>query len=301
MKKTIPVIVGAAGNVGFSTATVLRAAGVPVHAIVRNEAKAAALGALGCAIATADLRDPESLARAFADAHAVQVIVPVPFADQDAPGEMRRWSENLATALERARPDILLAISDYGAHVPDDIGMPTIFHALEARLRKLDMQKIFLRSAEHMETLGGLVPIATASGLVPTMHARTDKAFATVSARDVGAIAAKLLLRPGADDARVVHAEGPRRYSANDVAATFAQLLGRDVTATSMPRAQWSEALSRRLGPSATKLIVDVYDAHNRGGLIDIEPRGEVRRGPTELADVLRPFTQAPRAAERRP
>lgn len=48
------------------------------------------------------------------------------------------------------------------------------------------------------------------------------------------------------------------------------------------------------LSASAAELVVDVYDAHNRGGLIDVEPNmGGVRHGTTELIDALRPFVPA--------
>lgn len=48
-------IVGAAGNVGYSTSSALRRAGVPVRAILRDRTKAARLSDIGCEIATADL------------------------------------------------------------------------------------------------------------------------------------------------------------------------------------------------------------------------------------------------------
>jgi hypothetical protein len=104
-------------------------------------------------------------------------------------------------------------------------------------------------------------------------------------------IAADLLLRPNAEiGEQVVHAEGPRRYSANDVAAALSQLLGRTITAQASPRSQWQKGLERAVSPGIAKLLVETYDAHNNGGLIDVEPHREVRRGNTGLIDALRPF-----------
>ncbi|MGO8484613.1 hypothetical protein AB9F39_35530, partial [Rhizobium leguminosarum] len=52
-------------------------------------------------------------------------------------------------------------------------------------------------------------------------------------------------------DLQFVHAEGSRRYSANDVAVALSQLLGRIVTAQAVPRLQWQENFERFLSESA--------------------------------------------------
>lgn len=288
-------IVGAAGKVGYSTSLALREAGVPVRAVLRDETKASRLRAIGCEIALADLRDPVALGRALAGADAVQVILPPPLRAEDASAEMRQIVDSMVAALEQAGPRQVLAISDYGAHVEKDVGMPTLFRFFEQRLCQLGMPKVLLRSAEHMEGWGAFLPVAVASGVLPSLHHPVDMEFPTVSAADVGLMAADLLLRPeSGTGVRIVHAEGPRRYSAADVAAAVSQLLGRAITAVPLPRSQWQESLERGLSASAAKLVVDVYDAHNAGGLIDVEPgRGEVRRGAMGLVDALRPLVPA--------
>lgn len=288
-------ILGASGKIGYSTSLRLREAGVPVRAILRDATKASRLSEIGCDVALADLQDPAALGRAIANAEAVQVILPPPLRAQDAAGEMRRSIESLAEALERSRPNRMLAISDYGAHVGEGVGMPAMFHVFEERLRQLEMPKVLLRSAEHMEGWGLVIPAAVATGILPSLHHPVERPFATVSAPDVGVIAADLLLRPSAGaNEEVIHAEGPRRYSATDVAAALSQLLGRTVTAQALPRAQWQESLERVLSASAANLLVELYDAHNKGRLIDVEPnKGEVRYGATSLIDALRPLVHA--------
>jgi len=284
------VIVGAGGKVGHSTSSVLREAGVPVRAILRDATKAGPLRALGCEIALADLQDPGSLADALAGAQAVQVICPPAPQAEDAVGDMRRSIESVAEALKQARPDRVLAISDYGAHVTADVGMPTMFRLFEERLRRLEMPKVFLRSAEHMEGWGALVPAVLATGSLPSLHHPLERAFPTVSARDVGVMAADLLRRTSTGAEEVVHAEGPRRYSAIDVAAALSTLLGREVAAQAVPRSHWLDVLGGVVSASTAALLADLYDAQQRG-LVDVEPhRGEVRLGTTTLIDVLRPL-----------
>jgi len=288
------VILGAAGKVGFSTASALRAAGLPVRAVLRDAARADKLRAIGCDVALADLQDPAALRQAFAGAQAVQIILPPPLRAEDARAEMRRMTANMAEAIARAGPERVLAISDYGAHVDEDIGMPTVFRHFEDRLRELAMPKVFLRSAEHMEGWARSIPTAIATGILPSLHHPVERTFAAVSTGDVGRIAADFLRRPSAADVeRIVHAEGPRRYSAADVASALSQLLGRTITAQAVPREHWQEALERAVSASTAGLLVDLYDAHNKGGLIDIEPQGEVCYGTTELVEALRPFVPA--------
>ncbi|MCV9961890.1 NAD(P)H-binding protein [Pararhizobium sp. BT-229] len=282
-------IVGAAGKVGYSTSLALRKAGVAVRAILRDESKAGPLSEIGCDIALADLQDPAALGWAVANADAVQVILP-----PEGVEEMRRSIESLAEALEQARPNRVLAISDYGAHVRQDIGMPTMFRIFEERLRQLEMPKVFLRSAEHMQGWGLVIPVAVAAGVLPSFHDPVEMEFPTISASDLGLIAADLLLHPNAGtDLQVVHAEGARRYSANDVAAALSQLLGRTVTPQAVPQSQRQDSFERVLSESAAKLLVDLYDAHNKGGLVDVEPNGDVRYGATSLIDALRPLVLA--------
>ena len=282
-------ILGAAGKIGYSTSSTLRQTAVPVRAILRSTAKSDPLSAIGCDIAVADLQDPNALAQAIAGANAVQVICPpLPHIPNTA-ADMVRSIGSIMEALEKARPDLVLAISDYGAHVRDDIGMPTMFRYFEERLAELPMRKIFLRSAEHMEGWAALFPVASAISTLPSFHHPVDREFPTVSARDVGMIAADLLLRPDLEiNQRVVHVEGPRRYSAADFATAFTRLLGRGVTAEAVPRAEWFETFGRVVSPSAADLLVKLYDAHNRGGLVDVEPGGEVRYGTSDLTGALR-------------
>jgi NAD(P)H dehydrogenase (quinone) len=282
-------IVGAAGKVGYATAVALREAGMPVRAILRDAAKAGRLSEIGCETALADLQDSSALAKAIGDADVVQIILPPSPQAEDPAKEMREAIESLATALEEVRPKRVLAVSDYGAHVSHDIGMPTMCRAFEERLSKLSAHKLFLRSAEHMQGWGRTIPVAIASGILPSFHDPVDMLFPTISAPDLGLIAAELLLRPVSEkNLEIVHAEGPRRYSANDVATALSELLGKTIQAETIPRSQWEETFQRVMSASLAELLIKANDAQN-GGLVDVEPNSpNIRYGKTELIDALR-------------
>lgn len=285
-------VLGAAGNVGFATSSALREAGVPVRAIIRDPAKAGKLDAIGYEVVVADLQDPLVLATAIEGADAVQVIAPLSPHATDPAADLRRSIDSIVEAVVQARTKRLLAISDYGAHVVEDIGMPSIFHHLEARLAQLDARTVVLRSAEHMHNWARGIPAAIESGNLPTLHQSLDAEFPNIAASDRGRISAALLLEDDAESrTRIVHAEGPRRYSANDVAKVVSDLSGRPVAARTIPRPQWDEAFRSRMPASLAALLIGTNDAQNGGGLVDIEPGvRDVRHGTTDLAEALRPF-----------
>lgn len=284
-------IVGAAGKVGYATAVSLRQAGVQVRAILRNSSKEARLVEIGCEIYAADIQDSDALAAAIRGVDTVQIILPVAPEVQDTCEQMFEAIESLASAVEKTHARRVLAISDYGAHVTHDIGMPTMFHAFEERLSKLDCEAIVVRSAPHMEGWARASRLAAESGSLPSFYCPADMAFPTISAADLGRISAKLLLRSsGKRGVEIVHGEGPRRYSANDVAAALSTLLGRNIVVKIVPRQHWDEQLQRVMNRSLAELLVKTNDAQN-SGLVDVDPNsGEVFYGTTELIDALRPL-----------
>ncbi|SCB29364.1 NmrA family NAD(P)-binding protein [Rhizobium hainanense] len=287
-------ILGASGKVGRTTIAVLRKTGVPVRAILRDASKAQAFSDLGCEIAIADMHDHQALTTAFKGASAVQVICPVDIRAREADSSMRRLVNSLGEALAVAKPQTVLAISDYGAQHSSGTGVTLIFHALEARLRQLEIRLILLRSAEHMENWARLANVAAESGRLPSFYHPLTKALPTISAFDVGTIAAELLLEKHEAAARIVHAEGPNRYTPNDVAAAIASLVGREVIAQPLPETEWQATLIRAgLSEDYTRLLVELYLAHNAGRIDAEKDVGELRRGKTELTDVLRRILNA--------
>lgn len=287
------VILGASGKVGQTTARVLRQAGKQVRAVVRRTTNIEALSSYGCEIVIADIQDGDALAHAIQGASAVQVICPADTRSEDAAGRMQNSIELIVQAIEKGKPSNVLAISDYGAERPSGTGITALFHFFENRLKTLPVATTIVRSAEHMQNWANFIKIAFDAGVLLSLHHPLEKLFPTVSAFDVGTISAGLLLEPSPihGKRRVVHVEGPERYSATDVARTLSELFERDVRAQALPRNEWSNVLSRAGIPAENiSLITEVYDAHN-AGLIDAEESaGEIRRGGTRLAVALKPY-----------
>lgn len=294
------VIFGASGKVGSVTAAALRHAGKAVRAVVRDERQAQRFAAIGCETVMADLTDSQAVRSAIEGAYAVQILCPVPATDTDPEATMRYVIDVAADALHASPPVAVLALSDYGAEVPEGTGITLLYRYLEARLTPLRTRLTLLRSAEHMENWARVIPAALARGVLPSLHHPLTKTFPTVAARDVGTIAAQLLLdRDDSDDSddvdetrsdqpRIVSVEGPQRISAIDVAQVLSDVAKHTVTALALPRGEWNATLRHAgLTENHTRLIAELYDAHN-AGKIDVEAGQTERRfGATPLSEAI--------------
>ncbi|WP_206957135.1 NmrA family NAD(P)-binding protein [Trinickia acidisoli] len=288
------VVFGASGKVGGVTAATLRKAGHPVRAVVRDARQAERLAAIGCDIAVADLTDKQAVRSAIKGARAVQILCPVPVGDSHPESTMRAMIDVAADALLAYPPSAVLALSDYGAQLHKDTGITLLYHYLETRLKPLGRRLTLLRSAEHLQNWARMTATALERGVLPSLHHPLSKMFPTVSAYDVGTIAAELLLddprsdKSRSDTPRIISVEGPHRITAIQIAHALTELSGREITALELPRSEWEATLLRAgLSDNHAQLIIDVYDAHN-AGKIDVEPgQAERRFGTTPLHEAM--------------
>ena len=282
------VIFGASGNVGRATVKTLVEAGKAVRAVVHDPAHSERFARLGCEVAVCDLSDSRSIADAFEGAWAVQMLCPVPRGDANPAQTMRRTIAAVEKALRDEPPRVLLALSDYGAELPRGTGITVLFHELEQQWGGIAARTILLRSAEHMHNWARVVPRALETGKLPSFHHPLNKRFPTVAARDVGLIAAELLLEESEQPSRIVSVESEHRIDAFEVAHTLGEVSGKQIDAVAVPREAWEATLERAgLSAAHVALIVELYDAHN-AGLIDVETGAMERRfGTTSLADVF--------------
>ena len=282
------VIFGASGNVGRATVASLLEAGKSVRAVVRDRKQGAGFARLGCDVAVCDLTDSGAIERALEGAHAVQMLCPVPRGDADPAQTMRRMIDAIETALRAQPPEVLLALSDYGAELPRGTGITVLFHELEQQWSGIAARSTMLRSAEHMHNWARVMPRALETGTLPSFHQPLSKRFPTVAARDVGRVAAQLLLDESEQALRVVSVESEHRVDAFEVAQTLGRVSGRPIDAMAVPREAWERTLLLAgLSAAHIALIVELYDAHN-AGLIDVEAGATERRfGSTSLAEAF--------------
>jgi NAD(P)H dehydrogenase (quinone) len=282
------VVTGITGNVGGEVARRLLAAHLPVRGVVRDVGKGATWAARSCELCAADINDPAALSNAFKGADGVFILVPPNFDPSPDFREAIATAAALSSALEAARPKNVVYLSTIGAQASRSnlLSQHTI---IEQALRKLPVPIAFLRPAWFMENSSWEVAPAR-NGVIPCFLQPLDKSFPMVATSDVGRVAAELL-QETSNGHSVVELEGPHRVSPNEIAATFAMLLGHPVKAEVVPRDTW-ESLFKSQGMKNPTPRIQMLDGFNEGW-IEFE-HGETgsRKGNVALEAVLRNLTE---------
>jgi uncharacterized protein YbjT (DUF2867 family) len=278
-------IMGITGQIGSAIGRILLAAKQPVRAVVRDAGKGQIWADRGCEIALANIEDTASLTTAFRGAEGVFVLVPPNFDPAPEFPEARAIAAALRTALEAARPARVVYLSTIGAQASQS-NLLTQHTIIEATISELPTPITFLRPAWFMENSSWDVTPARGKGVIPSFLQPLDKAVPMVATADVGKAAAALLQETWSGH-RVVELEGPRRVTPNEIAATFAKLLGSPVRMEVVPRESW-EVLLKLQGMKNPIPRIRMLDGFNEGW-IEFE-RGEAgsKKGNESLESVLK-------------
>ena len=279
-------IMGVTGQIGSVIGRALLAAEQPIRAVVRDAGKAQVWADRGCEIALANIEDTVSLTTAFRGTEGVFVLVPPNFDPTPEFPEARAIAAALRTALEAARPARVVYLSTIGAQASQS-NLLTQHTIIEQALGELPMPITFLRPAWFMENCRWDVAPAREPGVIPSFLQPLDRPVPMVATADIGRVAAGLL-REGWSGRRVVELEGPQRVAPNEIAATFAKLLGRPVRMEAVPRESW-EDLFKSQGMKNPAPRVQMLDGFNEGW-IDFE--GDSVKGEVELETVLKDIVE---------
>ena len=278
-------VMGVTGNVGSEVARNLLAAKLPVRAVVRDASKGELWMQCGCEVATADINDSAALATAFKGAEGVFVLVPPNFDPLPEFPEARAIAEALRVALDVASPDRVVYLSTIGAQAIQS-NLLSQHTLIEQGLRTARVPITFLRPGWFMENAAWDVAPATSSGVVPSFLQPLDKPVPMVATADIGRVAAELLLETWKDH-RLVELEGPHRVTPNEIAATFARLLGRPVRMEVVPRETW-EPLFKSQGMKNPGPRARMLDGFNEGWIEFENGEAGSRKGTVSLETVLR-------------
>ena len=278
-------IMGITGQIGSVIGRSLLTAKQPVRAVVRDVGKGQIWADRGCEIALANIEDAASLTTAFRGAERVFVLVPPNFDPAPEFPEARAIAAALRTALEAARPARVVYLSTIGAQASQS-NLLTQHTIIEATISELPTPITFLRPAWFMENSSWDVAPARGQGVIPSFLQPLDKALPMVATADIGKVAAALLQETWSGH-RVVELEGPQRVTPNEIAVTFAKLLGSSVRMEVVPRESW-ETLFKSQGMKNPIPRIRMLDGFNEGW-IEFE-RGEAgsQKGNESLESVLK-------------
>jgi NAD(P)H dehydrogenase (quinone) len=278
-------VTGITGNIGGKVARNLLVASHPVRAVMRDVHKGQAWAELGCEIAQADIADSAALTSAFQGTEAVFALVPPNFDPLPDFPEAHTIAVALRSAIEAARPGRVVYLSTIGAQAAQS-NLLTQHSIIEQELRGSPVPITFLRPAWFMENSSWDVDPAQKNSVIPCFLQPLDKPVPMVATADIGAVAAELFQRTW-EGRRVVELEGPHRVTPNQIAATFAHLLGRPVRMEAVPRETW-KALFESQGVKNPTPRIRMLDGFNEGWIEFESGEAGSRKGGVALETVLK-------------
>jgi NAD(P)H dehydrogenase (quinone) len=277
-------ITGVTGKVGGAVARSLLAQGRKVRAVVRNAEKGRFWSAQGCDIEIASVEDAAGLTKAFHGAEGVFLMTPPNFDPEPGFHQTHNAAAAIRHAIETTRPGRVVFLSTVGAHVAE----PSLLNnskITEEMLLTTSIPVALLRAAWFMENAAWDVEAAR-NGLIPSFLQPLDHRIPMVAASDIARTAVELLNETWTGG-RVIELEGPRRYSANDIAEGFSTVLERPVRAEAIPHDQW-ETLFRSQGMKNPLPRIRMIDGFNEGWIDFESGQANSRKDRTALEAVLR-------------
>ena len=223
-------------------------------------------------------------------AESVFVLVPPNFDPSPDFHEARATAATLRSALAAARPGRVVYLSTIGAQATQS-NLLTQHTIIEQVLGELSMPITFLRPGWFMENCSWDVASATNDGVILSFLQPIDKPVPMVATSDIGRVAAELLQETWKGH-RVVELEGPHRVTPNEIATTFADLLGRPVRMEPVPRETW-ESLFKSQGMKNPTPRIKMLDGFNEGWIEFESAESGSRKGRVALEAVLQTLIES--------
>ncbi len=245
------LVFGANGAQARPVAEQLAARGYRMTALVRDEAKAAALAQAGIRIVVGDMDDADAVSGAMQGQHGVFILVSF--------AEGRAEQARTIIAAARAQGVQRIVWNATGSILPVDIGNPGIDmrRAILVALEASGIPFVALQPTIYMENL--LMPVvAEEVARRSTLPYPLPEAVQCqwISQADAAAFAVAAFERQSKENL-VIDICGPERLSGSQMAASFSRALGRDIAYRPMSPAEFGATLP--FGESR-QMVVKYYE-----------------------------------------
>ncbi len=278
-------VMGATGNTGRVVANSLLAKSQKVRVIGRSAERLQAFTAKGAEAIVGDVSDAEALARAFTGAKAAYVMIPPDMKSRDFRADQDRVTEAIAAALEKSRLQYAVTLSSIGADKPDKTGPVVGLHRLEQRLNRIaGLKAIHLRAGDFMENTLVQIGIIKAAGMA-VGPLRADLKLPMIATRDIGAVAAELLLRLDFRQQETRELLGPRDITMSEATAIIGKAIGKPgLQYSQLPEDKLRTALAQMgMSENVANLLLEMSAAINSGYMRALEPRSARTATPTSF------------------
>ena len=216
------LVTGATGNTGPGLVSALCAAGVDVRVLVRDEAKARPLRAMGAEVVIGDLDRPETLGPAIAGVAKVYLLT------WNGPTQAQQVHDFIRAAKRVGAPHIVRH-SMWGSPRSRIIQQG---EQAEAEIASCGLPWTMLKPTFFMQNTMMAAPTIANDGVI--YWDMKDGRLGMIDVRDIVDVAASVLTGDGHEGQSYV-LTGPAAISLHDVAATFSAVLGREITYVPVP------------------------------------------------------------------
>ncbi|KAF5682523.1 nucleoside-diphosphate-sugar epimerase [Fusarium circinatum] len=236
----------------------------------------------------------------FSGSDAVLMVLPPAYDGRDIVEHAQRISNNVKTAIEKARcVKRLVLLSSVGAGFSEGVGELKTNHISEQVLKTTDIPEIIIiRCSYFMENW--TMSVETLKGPKPFFFSTItplDFKIAMVAIKDIGEAMAAQLTRDWIPPNKpfIMELQGPEPYSPLDTQKAFSQALGRDVEIKAVEKEDLAEFYGKTFAPQIVNEWVEMSTCFLPGGIAEKDlsrPSDvDVLYGKTTLTEALRGAT----------
>ena len=279
------VVAGVTGHVGSVVAEQLLAKGQKVKVLVRDAAKGAAWSQKGAEVAVGPLDDQAFLTGALLGAKGFFTLLPPNYQAADFYATQHATADAIAGAVKASGVPHVVILSSIGADLPTGTGPIRGLHYLENVLRAAGVQLSAIRAGYFQENVGNALEPAKKMGIFPNFSPSADYPMPMIATRDIGALAAQLLVSPSGKS-EIVDLLGPA-YSIRQVAEKLGAALGKPLQIVDIPQAGWVPALMQGgMSQAVAEILAEMYSGFASGAIV---PKGDrTEHGHTTLDEVIK-------------
>jgi uncharacterized protein YbjT (DUF2867 family) len=258
------LVTGATGLNGSELIRRLSARGVPVRALVRAPAKAAALAALPkVEIVEGDMARPQTLAAALRGVDRAMLI-------SSSVEAMLEVQSNFIDAAKSAGVKHVVKLSGIMPELDSPFRFARMHGEIERRLEASGLAFTHLRAGEFMPSYFRQVPSILAKGalFLPMEHAR----IASIDVGDIAEVAADVLTKDG-HEGKIYPLTGPEALTMAEVAERLSAATGKRITYINVaPEDARKAQLAAGVPPYTADALAELFAERRKGKEANVSP-----------------------------
>jgi uncharacterized protein YbjT (DUF2867 family) len=286
------VITTPTGNIGGRALQQLLEAGADVSVIVRRPEKLSDSIRGRVKIHQGSLTDVDLVTKAFTGAKAALWLTPPDHTHPDVAAYHNELGAIAATAIKESKIPYVVNVSSAGANL-ENAGPISGLRAIERLLNEAAENVVHLRPGFFMENfLQQIEPIRNDGAIYELIPG--DLPYPIISTRDIGDVAAQLLLKSNWSGHQTRGLHGPADLTFADATKILSESIGKPIKYIQItPDQAYQTFLGIGASPGFAKALVEMYQVLSKPNVI-AEPRTPETTTTTTLRDwsdaVLRPL-----------